>query len=74
MSAIADRVREVVATLPEPLQQRVLEYARQLSQTTLRGIPLKDLQAIAGLLTDEDVEAILDAIESGCEQVNPDEW
>lgn len=76
MEAItAERIRELVASLPEPLQQQVLEYVRQLGQNgTLRGIPLKDLRERADLLTDEEAEAILHAIEMGCEQVNPDEW
>ncbi|MEJ5252013.1 MAG: hypothetical protein WHX60_09010 [Armatimonadota bacterium] len=70
-----ERIREVVASLPEPLQEQVLEYVRQLSQSTaLRGIPLKDLQERVEPLTDEEAEAILHAIELGCEQVNPDEW
>jgi hypothetical protein len=74
MSVIADRVRELVATLPEELQEQILEYASQLSQATPRGIPVSDFQAIAGLLSDEDAEAILHAIEQDCEQIHPDEW
>ena len=73
MSLIADRVRELVALLPENLQQ-VLEYANELSQATPRGIPVRDFQAVTGLLSDEDAEAILHAIEQDCEQINPDEW
>jgi hypothetical protein len=74
MSVIANRVRELVATLPEELQEQILEYASQLSQATPRGIPVSDFQAIAGLLSDEDAEAILHAIEQDCEQIHPDEW
>jgi cytochrome c553 len=74
MSVIADRVRELVATLPEELQEQILEYASQLSQATPRGIPVSDFQAIADLLSDEDAEAILHAIEQDCEQIHPDEW
>jgi hypothetical protein len=74
MSVIADRVRELVAALPENLQQQILEYASQLSQTAPRGIPVDDFQAIAGLLSDEDAEAILSAIEHDCEQICPNEW
>jgi hypothetical protein len=71
MSLIADRVRELVALLPENLQQQVLEYANELSQATPRGIPVRDFQAVTGLLSDEDAEAILHAIEQDCEQINP---
>jgi hypothetical protein len=74
MSVIADRVRELVAALPENLQQQILEYASQLNQTAPRGIPVDDFQAIAGLLSDEDAEAILSAIEHDCEQICPNEW
>jgi hypothetical protein len=74
MSLIADRVRELVALLPENLQQQVLKYASELSQATPRSIPVSDFQAVTGLLSDEDAEAILYAIEQDCEQINPDEW
>ncbi|BCW94959.1 MAG: hypothetical protein WHS44_08060 [Fimbriimonadales bacterium] len=75
MSTIADRVREMVERLPEPLQQQVLEYAQRLSQNVpLRGIPLAEFEKHAGLLSAEDADAILQAIEAGCEQVDPDEW
>lgn len=75
MGVIVERICEVVAGLPEPLQQQVLEYAQQLSErVALRGIPLADLQAREKLLSDEDADAILHAVETGCEQVNPDEW
>ncbi len=74
MSVIADCVRELVAALPENLQQQILEYVSQLSQTAPRGIPVDDFQAIAGLLSDEDAEAILSAIEHDCEQICPNEW
>ena len=70
MSVIADCVRELVAALPENLQQQILEYVIQLSQTAPRGIPVDDFQAIAGLLSDEDAEAIF-AIEHDCEQICP---
>jgi hypothetical protein len=74
MSLIADRVRELVASLPENLQKQVLDYANQLSRAAPCGIPASDFYAIAGLLSDEDAEAILHAVEQDCEQVHPNEW
>jgi len=74
MSLIADRVRELVASLPENLQKQILEYVNQLSRTAPCGIPVSEFHAMAGLLSDEDAEAILHAIEQDCEQVHPNEW
>jgi hypothetical protein len=74
MSLIADRVRELVASLPENLQKQILEYVNQLSRTAPCGIPVSEFHAMAGLLSDEDAEAILHAIEQDCEQVHANEW
>ncbi|CUU33689.1 hypothetical protein GXSOP10_1039 [Armatimonadetes bacterium GXS] len=74
MSRIADRIREVAESLPETLQAQLLEYARQLSRVAVRGIPRKDFEIAGNLLSDEDAEAILRAVEQDCEVIYPDEW
>lgn len=73
----ASRIREIVRELeelPNDLQQDVLDYVRQLSAARPRGIPARELLQFAGAITKGDSEAMREAIEAGCEQVDVNEW
>ena len=52
-------------------QRRVLEFARSLS--TPRGVTVDQLYAFAGSISPEDLKLMQEAIEEGCEQIEPDE-
>ena len=70
-------VKEVVdqlRTLPYELQQRVLEFARALAQSPLRGVPGKQLLRFAGAIPRDEVQRMREAIEEGCERIDADEW
>lgn len=57
-----------------PLQQRrVLEFAQILSATP-KGVPGRNLISFAGAFDTDDLAAMKQAIEEGCEQVYVDEW
>jgi hypothetical protein len=71
---IVEEVIEQLKTLPQELQQRVLEFARALAQSTPRGIPGQQLPRFAGAIPPDDVRLLREAIERGCEQVDTDEW
>jgi len=75
-SQIHEQIVKELDHLPLPLQQRVLEFARSLSSppVTPRGIPGRELLRFAGTISSEDCQAMLEAIEEGCEQVDPNEW
>jgi hypothetical protein len=53
-------------------QRRVLEFARSLSRP--RGMTVDQLYAFAGSISPEDLKLMEEAIEEGCEQIEPDEW
>lgn len=72
--SIQDALLNEVAQLPPALQERVVEYARTLVQGRPRGTPGTELLRFAGILDPEDARAMMEAIEEGCEQVDPDEW
>ena len=59
--------------LPLPKQQRVLEYARSLSDPIIRGVPGDRLLRFAGTFTDEEAKEFLQASED-CRKVDVDEW
>jgi len=52
----------------------VLEFARALERKQLKGMHGKSLLPFAGTIPLADLEAMTQAIEAGCEQVDENEW
>ena len=72
----SDFTRQIQAELGDldsNAQQRVLDYVRSLKRTRA-GMPAGTLKKHIGCLGSEDGQEMLAAIDSGCEQVNLDEW
>jgi hypothetical protein len=63
-----------VESLPLELQRRVLEFALTLGQSALKGTPGRDLLRFAGSISPADAKLMMEAIESGCEQVDDNAW
>ncbi len=70
---LSSQIREELGSLPLDAQQCVLEYVLALKQTR-KGTPGSLLMQHAGSISSEDAKRMLDAIEAGCEQVDPNEW
>ena len=73
-NTIKTRVIEQLETLPENLQQQVLEFVQALQTLARRGVPGKQLLQFAGAIPLDDLELMRQAIEQECEQVDADEW
>jgi hypothetical protein len=73
-SALIQEVVEHLEALPEHLQEQVLSMVRALAPTPLRGAPGSDLLKFAGTISGSDLDAMRQAIDRGCEQVDIDEW
>ena len=73
-SAITTKVIEQLDTLPEDLQRQVLEFVQALQVFVRQGVPGKQLLPFAGAISLDDLESMRQAIESGCEQVDLNEW
>ena len=71
---IIDKVIEQMKVLPHELQWRVLEFTRALAVSTPRGVPGRQLLRFAGTISPDDARLMREAIEQGCEQVDPNEW
>jgi hypothetical protein len=69
----AELLREF-GQLPPNQQWRVVEFARTLGQAGPKGIPGTDFLELAGTLSREEAQEMLDAIEEGCERVDPHGW
>jgi hypothetical protein len=74
MATIDQEIAKLLHQLSEAEQQRVLDFARELADVRLRGIPGADLLGFAGHIPPDDLQRMSDAIEEGCEAVNLGEW
>ncbi len=73
-STIRAQVIEQMETLPEELQRQVLAFVRELQGSMRRGVSGKQLLEFAGAVPPDDLEAMRQAIEQECGQVDLNEW
>lgn len=70
---VASQIAAEVCELELESQRRVLDYVRSLKHLT-PGMRGATLLRYAGTINESDAISMMNAIEAGCEQVNPDEW
>jgi hypothetical protein len=73
-SAVERELREQLGRLAPDQRRQVLNFARTLAATNIRGVSGQALTRFAGTIGKDDLTLIATAIEEGCEQVSPDEW
>jgi hypothetical protein len=73
-SALIQEVVEHLEAMPQFLQEQVLSMVRALDQTPQRGVAGSELLRFAGMIPSSDLDAMRQATERGCEQVDLDEW
>ena len=69
---LKDEIIQEVGRLDAPQQRKVLDFARGLS--TPDGAPGRKLLKFAGTIKQRDLDAISEAIQEGCEKVEPNGW
>lgn len=74
MSAVERELQRRLSRLGPAEKAQVLEYTRALGEPRQQGTPGKALLRFAGSIPPEDLREMEDAIEGGCEQVDPDGW
>jgi len=67
-------LRDQLERLPTEQQRRVLDFARSLVASQPCGVTGKSLMRLAGTLDAAAAEQMIEAVNEGCEQVNPDAW
>jgi hypothetical protein len=72
--AIEKELREQLELLPAAQQRQVLDFVRALAAKKRQAASGQALNRFAGTIAKEDLALIAEAIDEGCEQVNPDEW
>ena len=73
-AAIQSDLLKEVERLSPPLQRKVINFAHSLVTSRPRGTPGHELLEFAGILSPEDAKEMMDAIEEGCEGIDPNEW
>ena len=71
---IQQEIQEQLDRIPLEAQYRVLDFAKVLAQSGLKGEAGKDLLPFAGFLDPASLREMIEAIESACEQVDIHEW
>lgn len=74
VSTIKQEVVRQLDQLPPELQRQVLDYAHSLAISFPKGVKGKQLLSFSGIMETEDIQAMSEAIEAGCERVNMNEW
>lgn len=72
--SISDQVIKQLKIMPQDLQYQVLEFARNLTKSKIKGVPGKELLKFAGSIPKEDLQLMSEAIKQDCENVDFDEW
>jgi hypothetical protein len=65
---------EQLSGMSEDEQRRVLEIARSLSAKPGNGVSGSRLLRFAGTIDADDARLMSEAIEEGCERIDPNEW
>ncbi len=72
--SVKEAILDEVNKLSEAEQEQVLAFARELSTPAPRGEPGGNLLKLVGCIPSEDLREMEQAIEEGCEQVDPNGW
>ena len=71
--AVRDRLLRRLEELSPDQQAEVLDFVERLDAPR-RGVSTEELKRFSGILDKEAAQEMMEAIEEGCERVNPDEW
>ncbi|MBE9258573.1 hypothetical protein [Dolichospermum sp. LEGE 00246] len=72
-TSISDQIIQQLNIIPQDLQYQVLEFARNLTKSKIKGVPGKELLEFAGSIPKEDLQLMSEAIKQDCEKVDFDE-
>lgn len=71
---LIERVTHQLEMLPDDFIDRVLEFITTLKSRVVKGTPGIKLMKFAGIISAEDAEQMMHAIEQDCRRVDIDEW
>ncbi len=69
---VRDQIIEQVDRLDDPQRRQVLDFARRLAAPA--GTPGRNLMRFVGSIDPADLKAMAEAIQEGCEKIEPNAW
>jgi hypothetical protein len=72
--SLREELLKALDRLSPVMHRRVLDFARALRESRLRGTPGKELLRFAGTMTPSEADEFLRGIEEDCERIDPSEW
>jgi hypothetical protein len=69
---VKDEIMRRVETLPPDAQRELLAQLEAKEGARIKGDTLADLQPFIGILDDQSAQEMIAAIESGCENIDPE--
>jgi hypothetical protein len=73
-SAIKDQLLKQVDQLTLEGQHQVLEFVNSLAKRSSSKIGPKNFLELCGILDSQSAEEMRQAIEEGCERIDPNDW
>ena len=75
-ASVVNEIVKKIKILPNDLQRQVLSFvdALQTQASSSSGVSGELLLKFAGMISANDLNAMHEAIEAGCEQVDGSEW
>lgn len=73
VSTIKQDVIRQLDQLPPELQRQVLDFAHALAISFPKGVQGKELLSFSSIMETEDIQAMSETIEAGCERVDMNE-
>jgi len=73
-TAVKKEIISQIGQLDYEHQRRVLDFARALALSGVKGVPGKQLLSFTGAISLDDLKAMEQAIANGCEKVDLNEW
>jgi hypothetical protein len=71
---VKERILRDLDQLSPELQQRAVRLVHNLVDPLPRGASVENLMSLAATLDDESAREMIEAIEEGCERIDPEDW
>jgi enoyl reductase-like protein len=71
---VKEQIQKDLDSMSPKLQLRALRLVHNLIDPHPRGASVEDMMSVAGILDDESAREMIEAIEEGCERIDPEGW
>jgi hypothetical protein len=73
-ATIKEQILSDLEQLSPEMQERAAQLVHGLVEAAPRGVPGRDLLRFAGVIDAESIREMEEAIEDGCDRIDPEAW